>query len=68
MAEDKAKELSRRDFLKVSRNAAIGASIIGILPNWIWVRDGLAAMPVSGGYLLVDTKKCQAYKYSLFKK
>ena len=59
MAEDKAKELSRRDFLKVSRNAAIGASIIGILPNWIWVRDGLAAVPVSGGYLLVDTKKCQ---------
>ncbi len=51
--------LSRRDFLKLSKNAAIGAGVAGVLPNWIWVREGLTAVPASQGYLLVDTKKCQ---------
>ena len=59
MTEKKDKNLSRRDFLKLSRNAAVGASVIGVLPNWIWLKDGLAAIPASEGYLLVDTKKCQ---------
>lgn len=61
MAEKKDKNLSRRDFLRLSKNAAVGASVIGVLPNWIWLKDGFAAMEVdaSMGYLLVDTKKCQ---------
>ena len=59
MTEEKEKGLSRRDFLKLSKNAAIGASVIGVLPNWIWLNEGLAAVPASEGYLLVDMKKCQ---------
>lgn len=59
MTEDREKGLSRRDFLRFSKNAAIGASVIGVLPNWIWLEEGLAAVPASQGYLLVDTKKCQ---------
>ncbi len=50
---------SRRDFLKLSKNVAIGAGVAGALPALIWLEDGVAAIPVSGGYLLVDSKKCQ---------
>ena len=50
------KEISRRDFLKVTGTVAIGA---GILPRVIWLDDAIAAIPASEGYLLVDTKKCQ---------
>ena len=53
------KRISRRDFLKFTRNAAIGIGAVSVLPNLIWVGDGLAALPASEGYLLVDTKKCQ---------
>jgi Fe-S-cluster-containing dehydrogenase component len=50
------KEISRRDFLKVTGTVAIGA---GILPRVICLDDAIAAIPASEGYLLVDTKKCQ---------
>jgi len=53
------KMLSRRAFLKMSGAAAAGLSAGGILSNMIWLPDAVAAIPVSEGYLLVDTKKCQ---------
>jgi protein NrfC len=48
-------EFSRRDFLKLSAGAVVG----GAVPRLIWLGNGLAAIPASGGYLLVDTRKCQ---------
>jgi protein NrfC len=50
---------SRRDFLKLSGNATMGAGVSVFLPNLIWLEKAIAAIPVSGGYLLVDVKKCQ---------
>lgn len=49
----------RRRFLRISGNAAAATAIVGGLPNLIWLDDALAAIPASGGYLLVDTRKCQ---------
>ena len=51
--------LSRRDFLKVSKQVCVGAGVCAVLPGIIVIRETMAAMPVSGGYLLVDLKKCQ---------
>ena len=48
--------ISRRKFLKLTGSAVIGS---GVLSEWVWLQDGLAAIPASEGYLLVDTKKCQ---------
>jgi protein NrfC len=45
--------LPRRTFLKLT-----GAASIGVALGAIWVDDGVAAIPASGGYILVDTKKC----------
>lgn len=66
MRDQKAKEieggktgLSRRGFLKLSGNAALSAGVGVFLPRLIWVDEAIAATPVSGGYLLVDVKKCQ---------
>ena len=59
MDNNQKKRLSRRDFLKLSKNTAIAAGVIGLASNWIWLKEGLAAVPASEGYLLVDTKKCQ---------
>jgi len=50
---------SRRDFLRISRNAVVGAGVAGVASGLIWLDGAVAAVPVSGGYLLVDTKKCQ---------
>lgn len=50
---------SRRDFLKLSKNIAMGTVVTCALPKLIWLDQSVAAIPVSGGYLLVDTKKCQ---------
>lgn len=47
---------SRRNFLKLTGSVVIGS---GVLSELVWLRDGLAAIPASEGYLLVDTKKCQ---------
>jgi len=51
--------LSRREFLKLSKNVALGIGAGGVLTNLIWVNKTTAAILVSEGYLLVDTKKCQ---------
>jgi protein NrfC len=57
--EGKNKTLTRRGFLKMSGAAAAGLGLSGILSDIIWLPDAIAALPVSEGYLLVDTKKCQ---------
>ena len=51
--------LSRREFLKVSGNVAVLVGTGGALNKLVWLRNGMAAIPASEGYLLVDTKKCQ---------
>jgi protein NrfC len=51
--------LSRREFLEKSGYIAAGIGIGSALPNIFWLDDAIASVPVSGGYLLVDTKKCQ---------
>ena len=50
--------VSRRDFLKISGTVTVGLGIAGFT-NILWTKDGQAAIEVSGGYLLVDVKKCQ---------
>lgn len=50
------KRISRRNFLKLTGSVVIGS---GVSSELVWLRDGLAAVPASDGYLLVDTKKCQ---------
>jgi len=50
---------SRRRFLQLSKHAAVGTVAAGSLPSLLWLNDAVAAIPASGGYLLVDTKKCQ---------
>ena len=54
---DIGQEVSRRSFLKASKNVAAGVVVGGI--GVFWLEDAVAAIPASGGYLLVDTKKCQ---------
>jgi protein NrfC len=51
-------EVTRRDFLKVSGTAIMTVTASGLM-GVLWTRDGEAAIPVAGGYLLVDPKKCQ---------
>jgi len=58
-SENDTSGLSRRRFLHVSKNAAVGTAVVGTLPSLVWLNDAVAAIPASGGYLLVDTKKCQ---------
>ncbi|MGA2107450.1 MAG: 4Fe-4S dicluster domain-containing protein [Syntrophorhabdales bacterium] len=53
------KRLSRRSFLKLSGTAALGMAAGSIFPGGVWLDRAVAAIPVSLGYLLVDTKKCQ---------
>jgi len=53
------KEQTRREFFKTTKNTILGLGIIGIAPGMFLLKDARAAIPVSGGYLLVDTKKCQ---------
>lgn len=57
--KSKNRELSRRGFLKLSKNMAIGVGAAGLMPGLIWLDKTTAAIPVSEGYLLVDIKKCQ---------
>ncbi|MGE5482539.1 MAG: 4Fe-4S dicluster domain-containing protein [Bacteroidota bacterium] len=59
-SEDKNqnKEVSRRQFLKMAGAVAVGIGL-GELPRVIWLDNGVAAIPASEGYILVDTKKCQ---------
>lgn len=52
-------EITRRDFLKQSKMIAAGIGAGGVLSQFFWLGEGIAAVPASQGYLLVDTKKCQ---------
>ncbi len=58
-------KMSRRYFLRIAGTVAIGVSAGGYagvreaLPKIVKLADGRSGIPVSGGYLLVDTKKCQ---------
>ena len=52
-------ELSRRGFLRLSKDVLIGIGAGGALTHIVWPDKGLAAIPASEGYLLVDIKKCQ---------
>jgi len=57
--ERRTSRVSRRDFLRLSKNLAVGTVVGGVLPGLIWLDHTVAAIPASDGYLLVDTKKCQ---------
>jgi len=57
--EDGRREVSRRGFLKVSGRAAAAVAAGSTFSGLVWLDDAVAAIPASGGYLLVDTKKCQ---------
>jgi protein NrfC len=50
--------LTRRGFLKLSGTAVLGIGVSG-MTTFLWTKDGRAAIPVSGGYLVVDVEKCQ---------
>lgn len=52
-------ELTRRGFLKLSKDVLLGIGAGGALTHIVWPDKGLAAIPASEGYLLVDIKKCQ---------
>ena len=57
--------VSRRYFLRVAGSVTLGIGVAGYvgvkeaLPKIVKLADGRAGLPVSGGYLLVDVKKCQ---------
>lgn len=50
---------SRRVFIRVTGTLIIGAGANVAMPPFIQLADGRTGMAVSGGYLLVDEKKCQ---------
>ena len=50
--------LSRREFMTAVGGVGVGAVIGGMFVNGVLLPTKVFAMPVSGGYLLVDTKKC----------
>ncbi len=52
-------KLTRRRFLNLSKDVLIGIGAGGALTHIVWPKKGLAAIPASEGYLLVDIKKCQ---------
>jgi len=57
--DDKEKsKYSRRKFLKTFSAGITGLYVVGHLPGFLRSSDGIIAIPVSEGYLLVDTKKC----------
>lgn len=59
LAKNGKSGISRRNFLKLSKDMVVGIGAGGVLTNLIWVNKGIAAIPVSQGYLLIDFKKCQ---------
>lgn len=59
LIENNKSRFSRRNFLKITGTVSVGILVNGILPDSILISIGIAAIPASEGYLLVDTKKCQ---------
>ena len=55
---DGGKGVSRREFLTGVGGLGLGAALGGALLGSILLPDKVLAIPASGGYLLVDTKKC----------
>jgi protein NrfC len=53
-----AKDLSRRSFVTALGGVGAGALIAGAGAAIIHLNDDAYAIPVSGGYLLVDSRKC----------
>jgi protein NrfC len=56
--------VSRRTFLKRAGNVVVLIGVAGCVPgatseSLVMLEDGKSGIPVSEGYLLVDTKKCQ---------
>ena len=56
--------VSRRTFLKRAGNVVVLIGVGGYVPaaaskSLMMLKDGKSGIPVSEGYLLVDTKKCQ---------
>jgi protein NrfC len=56
--------VSRRTFLKRAGNVVVLIGVAGYVPaaaskSLVMLEDGKSGIPVSEGYLLVDTKKCQ---------
>jgi hypothetical protein len=58
-------KITHRYFLRIAGTVAIGvgaggyAGVKEALPTILKLTDGRSGIPVSGGYLLVDVKKCQ---------
>jgi protein NrfC len=48
-------DMHRRTFLKLTGTAGAGLAL-----GMVWVGDGIAAIPASQGYLLVNTRRCAA--------
>jgi len=59
MDDPEKNRVTRRRFLKLSKDVLIGIGAGGTLTHIVWAKKGLAAIPASEGYLLVDIKKCQ---------
>lgn len=57
--KDRVSELTRRDFLKVTKKMAVGSVMVGTIPGMFCINKTILAIQASEGYLLVDTKKCQ---------
>jgi len=55
---DTGKTFSRREFVTSLGGVGIGAVLGGMFVSSIVLPDKVFAVPASGGYLLVDTKKC----------
>lgn len=58
MADEEPKQLSRREFVTGVGGIGAGAVVGGLLMRGFLLPDQAMAIPVSKGYLLVDTKKC----------
>lgn len=55
---DQTRDVSRRQFVTGVGGAGVGAVLGGLLVKGLFLPDEVFAIPASGGYLLVDTKKC----------
>lgn len=55
---DDGKGVSRRDFLTGIGGLGVGAIFGGVMLNGLLLPEEVFAIQASGGYLLVDTKKC----------